>query len=172
VEVAELYADGLASDAEREEALAAAAKNQGMVVGATRWAVVRFARTAAVMAVDVAGQTAACPPGEEYEPTRWQAESHAQCDLLRDLYGPLPFRSVMLPPDIKAGNAGHLVKMATAIYEERALPGGTFDNVRLAVLADAVEEAGCQEQELLGHLRSPGPHVRGCWAVDILLARE
>ena len=48
---------------------------------------------------------------------------------------------------------------------------GTLDDARLAVLADAVEEAGCPEEELLAHLRSPGAHVRGCWAVDLLLSR-
>jgi hypothetical protein len=40
-----------------------------------------------------------------------------------------------------------------------------------AVLADMLEEAGCSDPQLLGHLRSPGPHVRGCFAVDALLGR-
>jgi hypothetical protein len=43
--------------------------------------------------------------------------------------------------------------------------------VGLPVLADALEEAGCSEAELLGHLRGLGPHVRGCWAVDLLLGK-
>ena len=43
---------------------------------------------------------------------------------------------------------------------------------RLAVLFDALEEAGCDDAEILNHLRSPGPHVRGCWAVDLLLGKE
>ncbi len=51
--------------------------------------------------------------------------------------------------------------MAGAIYEERA-----FD--RLPILADALEDAGCVQRDLLRHLRGPGPHVRGCWAVDLL----
>jgi hypothetical protein len=42
----------------------------------------------------------------------------------------------------------------------------------LPVLADALEEAGCTDADLLGHLRGPGPHVRGCWAVDLLLGKE
>jgi hypothetical protein len=46
-----------------------------------------------------------------------------------------------------------------------------LDTVRLAVLADALEEAGCADPDLLGHLRGPGPHVRGCWAVDLLLGK-
>jgi hypothetical protein len=40
------------------------------------------------------------------------------------------------------------------------------------VLADALEEVGCTDAGLLGHLRGPGPHVRGCWAVDLLLGRS
>jgi hypothetical protein len=53
--------------------------------------------------------------------------------------------------------------------EDRTLPAGTLDADRLAVLADALEEAGCDNAEVLGHLRSPGPHVRGCFAVDLCL---
>jgi hypothetical protein len=49
--------------------------------------------------------------------------------------------------------------LARAVYDERA-----FD--RLPILADALEEAGCDSAELLAHCRNSGPHVRGCWAVD------
>jgi hypothetical protein len=41
-----------------------------------------------------------------------------------------------------------------------------------SVAADALEEGGCTDQVILDHLRGPGPHVRGCWPVDLLLARE
>ena len=50
--------------------------------------------------------------------------------------------------------------------------GGMLDPDRLTVLADALEEAGCGDEKLLDHLRSPGPHVRGCWATDLLLGKE
>jgi hypothetical protein len=40
------------------------------------------------------------------------------------------------------------------------------------VLADALEEAGCTDASILEHLRSRGPHVRGCFAVDLLLGKE
>ena len=46
---------------------------------------------------------------------------------------------------------------------DRPRPEGTLDPQRLLVLADALEEAGCANAEVLGHLRGPGPHVRGCW---------
>jgi hypothetical protein len=55
--------------------------------------------------------------------------------------------------------------LAQAIYEDRA-----FD--RLPVLADALEDAGCTNSDLLGHLRGPGPHARGCWVLDLLLGKE
>jgi hypothetical protein len=64
-----------------------------------------------------------------------------------------------------------VVALAQATYEERELPAGTLDLTRLAVLADALEEAGCDQPELLQHPRGPGPHVRGCWAVDLLLGK-
>jgi hypothetical protein len=62
-----------------------------------------------------------------------------------------------------------MTALARAAYEER-LPEGALDPARLHVLADAVEEAGCAEGDILTHLRGPGPHARGCWAVDALLA--
>jgi hypothetical protein len=62
--------------------------------------------------------------------------------------------------------------IACGAYEERRLPEGTLDPARLAVLADALEDAGCTEIELLGHLRGPGPHVRGCWALDLVLSKS
>jgi hypothetical protein len=52
------------------------------------------------------------------------------------------------------------------------LPSGHLDTSRLLVLADSLEEAGCTDADILGHLRGTGPHVRGCWLVDLLLAKE
>jgi hypothetical protein len=65
-----------------------------------------------------------------------------------------------------------VLALAQAAYDERELPAGTLDTTRLAVLADAVEEAGCDQADLLAHLRGPGPHVRGCWTVDLLLGQS
>lgn len=52
--------------------------------------------------------------------------------------------------------------MAQRIYDERC-----FEDV--AIVADALEEAGCANIDMLAHLRGPGPHVRGCWVLDLLL---
>lgn len=93
-----------------------------------------------------------------------------QAALLRDIFGPLPFRAVHFDPAWRTGTA---VSLAEAIYETRALPSGHLDNGRLAVLADMLEDQGCNDQELLGHLRQQGVlHVRGCFVLDILLNRK
>jgi hypothetical protein len=64
-----------------------------------------------------------------------------------------------------------VVRLAQAAYEDRLLPGGHLDPARMGVLADALEEAGLTDAELLHHLRGSGPHVRGCWVVDAVLGR-
>jgi hypothetical protein len=92
---------------------------------------------------------------------------------LRDIFGPLPFRTVTLPQSIRTWNDSLIIKLATAIYEERSLPSGTLDVRRMGVLGDALEEAGCTDQDILGHLRQQGAvHVRGCWLVDLLLGKS
>jgi hypothetical protein len=88
-------------------------------------------------------------------------DPHEVAELLREVFGN-PFRPVSISRSVLAWNDGTVVKLARAIYDERA-----FD--RLPVLADALEEAGCDHADLPGHCRAPGPHVRGCWAVDLLL---
>ncbi len=47
-----------------------------------------------------------------------------------------------------------------------------FPERRLALLADALEDAGCTDADILAHCRGPGPHVRGCWVVDLLLGKK
>jgi hypothetical protein len=101
-----------------------------------------------------------------------QALYRRQCDLLRCLFGN-PFRPL---PAIKTAwlkwNGGVVPRLAEAAYSERVLPAGTLESARLAILADAFEEAGADDETLLRHLRSLGPHVRGCFAVDLLLQKK
>jgi hypothetical protein len=104
-------------------------------------------------------------------PAEVAVEAAMQAALLRDVLGRLPFRDVRLDPGWLAWHSGIVPQLAAAAYEERSLSSGELDSVRLAVLADALDEADCDDAELLGHLRGPGPHVRGCWAVDLLLGR-
>jgi hypothetical protein len=87
--------------------------------------------------------------------------------LLHDIFGN-PFHPVAFDP---AWRTPTVVSLAQAAYDERLLPSGELDRDRLLVLADALEEAGA-DTVLLEHLRSPGPHVRGCFAVDALLGKE
>jgi hypothetical protein len=99
---------------------------------------------------------------------RHQQELEAQATLLREVIGN-PFHRVAPDPSLRRHA---LASLAEAAYQHRLLPSGELESARLAVLSDALEEAGCTDAELLSHLRLPGPHVRGCWAVDLVLGRE
>ncbi len=109
--------------------------------------------------------------------------------LLRDIIGN-PFRPVALDPAWRTPTVtalataayddrillswnGSLVRtLAQAAYDDRLLSSGHLDPDRLLVLADALEEAGCDNADILSHLRGPGSHVRGCWVIDLLLGRS
>jgi hypothetical protein len=81
--------------------------------------------------------------------------------LLRDVAGN-PYRAAVPDP---AWVTATVLAVAEGIYAS-----GDFS--ALPVLSDALEEAGCTDAELLSHLRSPGPHVRGCWALDLVRGKE
>jgi hypothetical protein len=83
------------------------------------------------------------------------------CRLIRDTHGS-PFRPVTIVPAWLTPDG---VALARAIYDERA-----FD--RMPILAEALEEAGCDNSDILLHCRSHAGHVRGCWVLDALLAKE
>ncbi len=107
------------------------------------------------------------------DPSPWKGYvTHAQgrrlyrVNVLRDLFGPLPFRPVAVPAAILAWNDDCVVKLAAGIYQER-----DFSSERMGVLADALEEAGLVDEEVLGHVRGSGPHCSGCWVVDVLTGR-
>jgi len=87
--------------------------------------------------------------------------------FLRDIFGN-PFRPVTLDPTWLTPT---ILALAQAAYENRVLPSGTLDNARLAVIADALEDAGCDHADILNHCRQPGEHVRGCWVLDLLLRK-
>jgi hypothetical protein len=90
----------------------------------------------------------------------WRSELRELSRLLRDIFGN-PFRPVTVDP---AWLTSTVVQLAGGIYADRA-----FD--RLPIMADALQDAGCDEAEILGHCRGPGPHVRGCWVVDLVLGK-
>ncbi|AMV27893.1 hypothetical protein VT84_26050 [Gemmata sp. SH-PL17] len=88
------------------------------------------------------------------------ATDSQDCDLIREVFGnpfrPVTFDSSWLTSTVRA--------LATGVYTERA-----FD--RLPILADAIQDAGCDSDDVLTHLRSDGPHVKGCWALDLVLGK-
>jgi hypothetical protein len=97
----------------------------------------------------------------------WEARLRAEeelCHVLRCIIG-----NPRRPAKIKKGwltwTAGTIPKLAQDIYTDRA-----FD--RLPVLADALEDAGCDNADILAHCRGPGPHARGCWVVDLILGKS
>ena len=87
-------------------------------------------------------------------------EGMEQMRLLRCIFGN-PFRSTIFTPEWKTST---VVSLAAAIYGERA-----FD--RLPILADALEEAGCDDASMLDHCRGNSLHVRGCWVIDLVLGK-
>jgi hypothetical protein len=131
---------------------------------------------------------AGCAAREAASPLAWDAGTDVPCHMreavrrgeldtesvtysvhvLRCIFGN-PFHPVSLAP---ACRTAAVISLATAAYEERELPSGHLDNDRLAILADALEDAGEIRQDVLGHLRGPGPHVRGCWVIDALLGKQ
>ncbi len=95
-------------------------------------------------------------------------ESAAQAIIFGDIFGN-PFRpSPSLPPSIVTWNDGTVFRIAQGIYDERRMPEGTLDKSRLAILHDALLDAGCNDEGLLSHCRSAEVHVRGCWAIDLV----
>jgi hypothetical protein len=91
----------------------------------------------------------------------WNPEELA---LIRCVFGN-PFRPPSQDASWATGNGGGAIQLAQAIYDERA-----FD--RMPILADALEDAGCTNQDILAHCRGGAEHVRGCWVVDLLLAKS
>lgn len=96
-----------------------------------------------------------------------QAERSAQSVLLRCIVGN-PFRPTSIDP---AWQTSTVLALAQATYDNRSLPGGALDHACLAVLADALEEGGCDNADILTHCRQSGEHVRGCWIVDAILRK-
>jgi hypothetical protein len=95
------------------------------------------------------------------EHEHWATEEQAMCNMLRCVFGS-PFRRAVLDSQWRTST---VVALARGIYEDQA-----FD--RMPILADALEDAGCDNQDILEHCRSSRPHVRGCWVCDLVLGKS
>jgi hypothetical protein len=181
VAIAERYADGLASAEDLGAAAALTRRNAECQAWGSESLYAALAAAAAAAGVETSVDTA-------WEAARWSAAAaetdyggvgavpypedyQLRAGLIRDIFG-TPFRP---PPLISASlltsNDCLIKRLAEAAYEHRVLPSGQLAPERLAVLADALEEAGA-DAGLVDHLRQPGPHARGCFAVDLLMGRE
>jgi hypothetical protein len=167
IEVAERKADGLADKDEMQKARKAAALvprvRQKLRGTPAEWAAsaahfllnpcaADFSQTAAIRASIARAESGA---------TTRETEDRVQFELLRDVFGN-PFRPLTFHPSWRTSA---VVALAQASYDER-----TFD--RLPILADALEEAGCTNSDILAHCRGTGPHARGCWVVDLVLGKK
>jgi hypothetical protein len=187
VEVAERYADELASFPElaavRWLALGVAAGSGSTAAASAVFAVRLKTRVAAAIAttdpdessLELSGDNMASfqPPFWPWAATQteaanvaWREQSLAQTIMLRDIFGPLLFRTLIVHPDVLAWNDRLVVRLAQTIYEERQ-----WGNI--GILHDALLDAGCDNEEMLSHAREQGSvHHRGCWLIDLLLNKE
>jgi hypothetical protein len=185
VEVAEQYAEGSA-DAEKLDTVHTAAYNafmdtddqtiQEIAAGLAADVALSDAGEAATSAIEAAGVTAHIavygmgidpPPSDATEAAcrdLMSTEQATLCRLLRCIFGN-PFHPVTLVSSLLTWQDGTVVKLAQGIYDDLA-----FD--RLPILADALEDAGCDNDDILTHCRGPGPHVRGCWVLDLILGKK
>jgi hypothetical protein len=178
VEVAERFGDGAATAEELEAAyLAAQAVTHRRGDECQRLTGKEQAAAWNVWRLTYAGQLCAARSGME-EAAVWllkrarhlgsgpeTREKAEQCALIRDVVGN-PFRPLPdLDPRWLSWGDGAVPKLARAIYDERRW-------AELPVLADALEEAGCSDGQLLGHCRGGAAHARGCWAVDLILGKR
>jgi hypothetical protein len=182
VTIAERFADGLAGDGERTNArkMAQQAAQSRAVTRrpkVPKWER-RLASTAYYATAREAMEAAWHVPQLAEAVLIWRAGGYNACDwemirktewihhtaILRDIFGN-PFRPVSVTPAWLGWNDGTVSNLAQAIYYERA-----FD--RLPILADALEEAGCTNADILNHCRQSGEHVRGCWVIDLILGKQ
>jgi hypothetical protein len=172
MDIALLYADGQADEHERvnaefavldvfETQLDKAQPDGGFDCDPVLALIVDSRYTADVAAVQVesiARSAEAAPHSFDGIRSELQYEHTA---YLRDIFGN-PFRLVTVDP---AWLTSTVVALARGMYESR-------DFSPMPILADALQDAGCDSEDVLDHCRGPGPHVRGCWVVDLVLGKQ
>jgi hypothetical protein len=166
IEAAEQFADGLIQLRELDIAWVRLARMRGglnrksqAACAATDRTGFGAAREVSRTLASIAGDAAAARGRDRTKAVL--IEQQQQVRLVYDIFGN-PFRPVTIDPAWRTTN---VVGLAQAIYDERA-----FD--RIPILADALEDAGCDNADILNHCRQPTEHVRGCWVVDLLLDKK
>lgn len=161
VDIAEKYADGLVTSLELQVVWKAALDaRQGAASYIAAYTGDRGPWQAARMAV-IAIQLA---KREATTAKDWSTNLSARSRRLLHCVFRNPFREIAMEPAWLAWHDGTIPQIAQTIYDHR-----TFND--LPILADALEEAGCNNADILAHCRSGGEHVRGCWVVDLLLGK-
>ncbi len=165
IEVGERHADGLAAAPELDRARNIAGRESMAIYALSEaidgeWQQQLLEQGAALRAA-----WAAFGPNPTFQELIWHQGStqELQCLLLRDLIGN-PFRPVAIDRTWLTWNGGAIAKFAQSVYDNRAFSC-------LPMLGDALEEAGCDNLDILVHCRGEGPHVLGCWVVDLLLGK-
>ena len=180
VEVAERFADDPAAEADLKAAIKAlpnkrrdySALHKTAPDDAARSCTSRKEQFLFAALQQVQALTVLAVESGSHDPQTAAAQVRRQTEMIHDIFGN-PFRpSPPLPPSVLAWSDRTVPRIAKGIYDERRLPEGTLDAARLAVLADALLDAGCDDEELIAHCRQPGPHVRGCWGVDLILGKS
>jgi hypothetical protein len=176
LDAAERYADGVAS--KTELARARRALNTGHTARVTRWFPLYVLHVRSVPAWHAARDAVTRGAKEGLQCSAWSTtrrknrgggtvmtypdqELAAQADLVRDIFCN-PFRTVAFDPSWRTSD---VVSLARHIYDTR-------EYEKLPVLADALEDAGCHDGDVLAHCRQPAVHVRGCWLVDLVLGKS
>jgi len=169
VDIACQFADGDVTESElqRAEDSAKAAfddalREKGKMGVRPEWAALVAANANAWFAASRANEFAHGAVGET---SRHGPERTAQSHLLRCIFDRLPFQRPTVDEADTACREQSVVKLAQAIYEERAFQ-------RLPSLGAALRKAGCNNIEILAHCGDAGPHARGCWVVDLLIGRS
>lgn len=181
VEIGEQYADGAANDQEREMAYRLAKEAFYPIAAAAGWFRPTHGTTAAALFVVDEHASDAVGPAlgaiatveanvGDIDPFLMSGDDPATKAisdrmLLLEIIGN-PFRPTSID---STWLTQPVLSLAQAAYDKRNLPSGTLDNACLAVLADALEDAGCDSADILNHCRQYGDHYRGCWVVDLLL---
>jgi hypothetical protein len=174
VEVSERFADDQATTLELARARATALTVGGNEAWAAYWAAnvkpggpLWNTFTAAATAIARRAVTKLQDPAMANLHGTWDSAQKTaqlrQVDLITEIIGN-PFRVFVMKQQWLAWESGLLVRLAEGIYEDRA-----YD--RMPILGDALEDAGCEEEEILRHCREEREHLRGCWVLDWVLSK-